>query len=190
MSQTIISVDAAELATILAALRFYQQEGQGEPSNRSDSIHDIATDGDTQISLDSDGIDVLCERINLDEPVRCLIGLEGGLVSGVTSNVMLEFTVLDYDVEGCDDDEVMTIPSMDDGRDVDVYKRGFYESEVNPDVVARLYRAIETILDGQPSTEFMKFGDTIRIEMKGKDGQSLFGAIDQQVVSLEPLSAT
>jgi len=30
----------------------------------------------------------------------------------------------------------------------------------------------------------MKFGDTIRIEMKGKDGQSLFGAIDQQVVPL------
>ena len=45
-------------------------------------------------------------------------------------------------------------------------------------------RAIETILDGKPSTEFMKFGDTIRIEMKGKDGQSLFGAIDQQIVNL------
>jgi fumarylacetoacetate (FAA) hydrolase len=46
-------------------------------------------------------------------------------------------------------------------------------------------RAIETILDGQPSTEFMKFGDTIRIEMKGKDGQTLFGAIDQQIAPLE-----
>jgi len=45
-------------------------------------------------------------------------------------------------------------------------------------------RAIETILDGKPSTEFMKFGDTIRIEMKGKDGQSIFGAIDQQVAPL------
>jgi fumarylacetoacetate (FAA) hydrolase len=42
-------------------------------------------------------------------------------------------------------------------------------------------RAIETILDGQASTEFMKFGDTIRIEMKGKDGQSVFGAIEQKV---------
>ena len=28
-------------------------------------------------------------------------------------------------------------------------------------------RAIETIQDGKPATEFMKFGDTIRIEMKG-----------------------
>ncbi|MFC5497056.1 fumarylacetoacetate hydrolase family protein [Caenimonas terrae] len=43
-------------------------------------------------------------------------------------------------------------------------------------------RAIETIQDGKPSTEFMKFGDTIRIEMKGKDGQSLFGAIEQKIV--------
>jgi fumarylacetoacetate (FAA) hydrolase len=45
-------------------------------------------------------------------------------------------------------------------------------------------RCIETIQDGQPSTDFMKFGDTIRIEMKGLDGRSLFGAIDQEVVQL------
>jgi fumarylacetoacetate (FAA) hydrolase len=29
----------------------------------------------------------------------------------------------------------------------------------------------------------MKFGDTIRIEMKGKDGQNLFGAIEQKIVA-------
>ena len=46
-------------------------------------------------------------------------------------------------------------------------------------------RAIETIQDGQPSTEFMKFGDAIRIEMRGKDGQSIFGAIDQKIVALK-----
>ena len=42
-------------------------------------------------------------------------------------------------------------------------------------------RAMETILDGQPSTEFMKFGDRIRIDMKDALGQSLCGAIDQCV---------
>ena len=47
-------------------------------------------------------------------------------------------------------------------------------------------RAIETILDGKPSTAFMKFGDTIRIEMKGQDGQSIFGAIDQKIAPLNP----
>ena len=42
-------------------------------------------------------------------------------------------------------------------------------------------RAIETIEDGKPKTAFMKFGDRIRIEAKGKDGQSVFGAIDQKI---------
>ncbi len=44
-------------------------------------------------------------------------------------------------------------------------------------------RAIETIQDGKPSTEFMKYGDTIRIEMKGLDGASVFGAIDQEIAA-------
>ncbi|MBT9500704.1 MAG: fumarylacetoacetate hydrolase family protein [Burkholderiaceae bacterium] len=47
-------------------------------------------------------------------------------------------------------------------------------------------RAIETIESGEARTEFMKFGDTIRIEMKGADGMSIFGAIDQDVVPLHP----
>ena len=46
-------------------------------------------------------------------------------------------------------------------------------------------RAIETIEHGEPKTEFMKFGDTIRIEMKGADGQTVFGAIDQTVTELQ-----
>jgi fumarylacetoacetate (FAA) hydrolase len=45
-------------------------------------------------------------------------------------------------------------------------------------------RAIETIQDGQPTTGFMRFGDNIRIEMRGRDGQSIFGAIDQAIVPL------
>ncbi len=45
-------------------------------------------------------------------------------------------------------------------------------------------RAIETIESGAPVTEFMKYGDTIRIEVKGADGMSVFGAIDQRVAPL------
>ncbi|MDE1232387.1 fumarylacetoacetate hydrolase family protein [Vibrio aestuarianus] len=43
-------------------------------------------------------------------------------------------------------------------------------------------RTIETIRDGKPSTEFMKFGDTIKLEMRDKHGNSLFGSIEQKVV--------
>ncbi len=46
-------------------------------------------------------------------------------------------------------------------------------------------RAIETIESGAPKTEFMQFGDTIRIDMKGLDGMSVFGAIEQKVVAAD-----
>ena len=42
-------------------------------------------------------------------------------------------------------------------------------------------RMIETIASGKSKTEFMKFGDTIRIEMKDSRGHSIFGAIEQVV---------
>lgn len=45
-------------------------------------------------------------------------------------------------------------------------------------------RAIEILQNGQPSTDYMKYGDSIRIEMTGLDGQSVFGAIDQTIASL------
>ncbi|MFZ5444211.1 MAG: fumarylacetoacetate hydrolase family protein [Myxococcota bacterium] len=42
-------------------------------------------------------------------------------------------------------------------------------------------RMIETIESGAPKTPFMKDGDRVEIEMKGLDGRSLFGRIDQRV---------
>ncbi len=47
-------------------------------------------------------------------------------------------------------------------------------------------RTVETILHGKPSTPFLKFGDTVRIEMNDKDGRSIFGAIEQEVVRYTP----
>ena len=49
-------------------------------------------------------------------------------------------------------------------------------------------RCIEIIEGGTATTSFMRFGDRIRIEMKGKDGTGLFGAIDQTVVPLNPVA--
>jgi fumarylacetoacetate (FAA) hydrolase len=47
-------------------------------------------------------------------------------------------------------------------------------------------RAIETIRAGKPTTGFMRFGDTIRIEMNDPDGRSIFGAIEQRIVRYTP----
>jgi fumarylacetoacetate (FAA) hydrolase len=44
-------------------------------------------------------------------------------------------------------------------------------------------RALEMIANNTVSTPFMKFGDRIRIEMLDKAGQSIFGAIEQEVIS-------
>lgn len=43
-------------------------------------------------------------------------------------------------------------------------------------------RSIENIEEGGARTPFMKFGDTIRMEMFDAAGKSIFGAIDQTVV--------
>lgn len=43
-------------------------------------------------------------------------------------------------------------------------------------------RMLETIESGKPLTSFMSFGDTVRIEMFDANGESIFGAIEQEVV--------
>lgn len=45
-------------------------------------------------------------------------------------------------------------------------------------------RMIETIQDGKPSTPFMKFGDSVSIEMFDAEGQSIFGQIAQTVAKI------
>jgi fumarylacetoacetate (FAA) hydrolase len=41
---------------------------------------------------------------------------------------------------------------------------------------------VETIARGAPTTPFLRFGDSIRIEMKTAAGQSIFGAIEQEIL--------
>jgi fumarylacetoacetate (FAA) hydrolase len=42
-------------------------------------------------------------------------------------------------------------------------------------------RMLETIEHGKAQTPFLKFGDTVRIEMTDAEGNSIFGAIEQKV---------
>lgn len=46
-------------------------------------------------------------------------------------------------------------------------------------------RSLEAIESGEAVTAYMRFGDTIRIEMLDGAGKSVFGAIEQKVVRLE-----
>jgi len=46
-------------------------------------------------------------------------------------------------------------------------------------------RAVETLDHGTPKTRFMQPGDTLRLDMKAQNGQSLFGAIEQEIKPLD-----
>ena len=47
-------------------------------------------------------------------------------------------------------------------------------------------RTVETLRDGKPATPFLKFGDTVRIEILDNDGKSIFGAIEQSIQQYKP----
>jgi len=42
-------------------------------------------------------------------------------------------------------------------------------------------RIVETLTGGKATSDFLRFGDTVRIEMKDRTGHSIFGAIEQTV---------
>ena len=45
-------------------------------------------------------------------------------------------------------------------------------------------RTVETLRDGKPSTPFLSFGDTVKIDVTDKAGVSIFGAIEQAIRKL------
>lgn len=79
--------------------------------------------------------------------VRIVIGLDGGLIQGVTANAPVEFLVYDYDVEGCSEDEVVSRPGLD-GGEVEVFDAGSYPAAVDPKIVAKIYASLDSEGDG------------------------------------------
>jgi len=58
----LLSVTPRELATILAALRYWQASGRNTATKAPE--HDIASDSGTLEPLGNDEIDAICERPN------------------------------------------------------------------------------------------------------------------------------
>ncbi len=46
-------------------------------------------------------------------------------------------------------------------------------------------RIVEQLTNGKATSDFLRFGDTVRIEMKDRNGHSIFGAIEQTVKQYE-----
>jgi len=72
--------------------------------------------------------------------VRIVIGLDGGIIQGVTANVPVEYLVYDYDIEGSD--QVVTRPALDGGV-VEVYDAESYPADVNAEIIETIYKAVE-----------------------------------------------
>jgi hypothetical protein len=99
-----INLDNQQFHTVIAALRFYQEYRQGEPSRRSDWIHELATDGGNETSLDGEGIDVLVNQINTVKPsdTRTVNGVDISVDTGVdgTKVVFVDTPGLPEDFDG------------------------------------------------------------------------------------------
>ncbi len=74
-----------------------------------------------------------------------------------------------------------TVSNKQDVGDDSAHGSALANGGVGYSCIAEL-RMLETIKDGAPTTPFMSFGDHIHIEMPDADGNTIFGAIDQEVV--------
>lgn len=132
-------LDARELGTVLAALRYWQRTVVPElsPEYRGtwgelDAAPEIEiADDDEQSPLTADEIDALCERLNCGgdpEPLRLAVIVEGGIVQSLLLDDMsrareLDVVVIDHDTEGADESDLIEVPMLD-GTAFDAYAGG------------------------------------------------------------------
>jgi fumarylacetoacetate (FAA) hydrolase len=69
-------------------------------------------------------------------------------------------------------------------RNLGVQKRGLWEWPNGYSSIADK-RAMETLQSGQPITDYLKDNDTVRLEMKTRDGSSLFGTMENEITLVE-----
>jgi hypothetical protein len=111
-----------ELATILAALRFWQEhkmpawaedqlltfKARDEIDQKTEarfcgSLAGVATNEAEFEPLTEDEIDELCERINCTEKPRVIVNVSGGNVQAARASCDISLAVLDYDnLEGAE----------------------------------------------------------------------------------------
>lgn len=101
--------------TILAALRFYQQQGL---SAAGAPLQALATDDGAHAPLSADDIDALCEQMNSEpETLRLAVHLEGGAVYSVFAETEVgrpvRVYVVDYDTQGVDEEDLVGITQAD-----------------------------------------------------------------------------
>lgn len=140
-----MNLNAREMATVLAALRYWAREGLGSGGHE----RDIATDGDLLEPLTGEEIAALCERLNapaLPEPT-VVVQTDCGAVHAVASSGPVRLIVLDADTEGGEPDEIRLVDDVNyyvmDFTLVESDANGDEADGVSPEFVARVVAQLD-----------------------------------------------
>jgi hypothetical protein len=131
-----MKLNSLQLSTVLVALRIYQQELDGG-YRLTGNLRDIATNDGAHNPMDATGLDGLCEALNGDCMPRVVIVMDGGLVQEVIADQPLEVTVIDYDAEGSDPEDLRKVP-QGNGDEDDLAAIREAECLVDASLIARL----------------------------------------------------
>lgn len=80
----------------------------------------------------------------LTSPVRCVVGLDGGLITGITSDHPLYVVVYDYDLDGAEPARVHVVPDVLGGN-VEVFDHGIELADINPSKIAEIFDHFENL---------------------------------------------
>lgn len=119
---------------------------------RSDTLEDakkwaLENDDDTfsLLIVDLDTGQRFAPRLDLqwlgEEPKQIVIHVEGGLVQSVISDEPLGFTIIDYDTEGADADEIADIPQPDLTTDKAYFS--VQSAEPKPERLSQILKAVK-----------------------------------------------
>jgi hypothetical protein len=127
-------MNARELGTVLAALRYWQATLTGD-SVRLGEIHAIATNIGEFTALRADEIDELCEQLNTEEPVKIVMEvIDDTSFTFTTNREGVEVIVVDH--TGDEDVWTHTLTEPDEG-----FERVWVVPEVAPKLVSLMENA-------------------------------------------------
>jgi hypothetical protein len=115
------------------------------PPVAEDAVEAIRTLAAECARLVAEKLDLVSQRDEIGARVcRIVIDLDGGLIDNVTGDMPIDFMVYDHDVEGCDDDQIATRPSMSEDKMIQVFDAGWYKGDVNELKVAEAFAIVES----------------------------------------------
>lgn len=106
-----------ELATVLAALRFWQEHPADSDAcvgeEHSAAIEEIVDSGGVP-RLNARQVDELCERLNTgDSAPTIVVTFRDGIAEEVEAREPTTILTIDHDTDGAEDDDLHTLPNGD-----------------------------------------------------------------------------